>query len=75
MSTATETDSILHSALSDVVDSAVNANVKKVALFHHDPMHDDVQIDNMVQFCRDSIETKGSSIEVFAPNDRMTVEV
>lgn len=64
-----------HSALSDVVDSAVNANVKKVALFHHDPMHDDVQIDTMVQFCRDSIETKGSSIEVFAANDRMTIEV
>jgi hypothetical protein len=46
-----------------------------MALFHHDPMHHDIQIDNMVQFCRDSIETKGSSIEVFAANDKMTLGV
>jgi len=64
-----------HSALSDVVDSAVNAHVKRLALYHHDPMHDDVQIDGMVQFCRDSLDTKGSMIEVFAANDRMSLEI
>lgn len=38
-----------HSPLESVVRFSVQANVKKFALFHHDPMHDDDFIDGMVQ--------------------------
>jgi phosphoribosyl 1,2-cyclic phosphodiesterase len=38
-----------HSPLESVVRFAVQANVKKFALFHHDPMHDDDFVDGMVQ--------------------------
>jgi phosphoribosyl 1,2-cyclic phosphodiesterase len=38
-----------HSPLESVVRFAVQANVKKLALFHHDPMHDDDFVDGMVK--------------------------
>jgi phosphoribosyl 1,2-cyclic phosphodiesterase len=38
-----------HSALESVVRFAVQANVKKLALFHHDPLHDDAFVDGMVK--------------------------
>jgi phosphoribosyl 1,2-cyclic phosphodiesterase len=38
-----------HSPLESVVRFAVQANVKKLALFHHDPQHDDDFVDGMVR--------------------------
>ena len=38
-----------HSPLESVVRFAVQANVKKFAIFHHDPSHDDDFVDGMVQ--------------------------
>jgi phosphoribosyl 1,2-cyclic phosphodiesterase len=38
-----------HSPLESLVRFAVQANVKTLALFHHDPMHDDNFVDGMVQ--------------------------
>jgi phosphoribosyl 1,2-cyclic phosphodiesterase len=37
-----------HSPLESVVRFAVQANVKTFALFHHDPMHDDKFVDQMI---------------------------
>ena len=37
-----------HSPLEATVRFAVQANVGQLALFHHDPMHDDAFIDGMV---------------------------
>ena len=41
-----------HGSLPDSVSLAVNAGVRHLALFHHDPGHDDDQIDAMVQTAR-----------------------
>jgi len=38
-----------HSALSRVIELAVEAQVKRLALFHHDPDHDDEFIDGMLR--------------------------
>lgn len=38
-----------HSPLESVVRFSVQANVKKLALFHHDPLHDDTFVDGMVR--------------------------
>jgi phosphoribosyl 1,2-cyclic phosphodiesterase len=38
-----------HSPLEAVVRFAVQGNAKKLALFHHDPMHDDKFVDQMVK--------------------------
>jgi ribonuclease BN (tRNA processing enzyme) len=41
-----------HSSLSSVVLLALDANVKRVLLFHHDPSHDDDMIDQMIEQAR-----------------------
>jgi phosphoribosyl 1,2-cyclic phosphodiesterase len=38
-----------HGCLPETVELASKAGVKQLALFHHDPGHDDDQIDEMVQ--------------------------
>jgi len=44
-----------HSSLSSTVGLALDANVKRVLLFHHDPSHDDDTIDRMVEQARDLV--------------------
>ncbi|PYJ45411.1 MAG: hypothetical protein DME80_02875 [Verrucomicrobia bacterium] len=41
-----------HSSLSSVVGLALDANVKRLLLFHHDPSHDDDMIDRMLEQAR-----------------------
>lgn len=46
-----------HSPIEATVRFAVQANVKQLALFHHDPLHDDEFVDQMVQHANDLITT------------------
>jgi phosphoribosyl 1,2-cyclic phosphodiesterase/CheY-like chemotaxis protein len=64
-----------HSATSDAVFSAVNAEVKRLVLFHHDPMHDDEQVDSMVEFCRNKIKEQGKEIRVMGAADKLTLRI
>jgi phosphoribosyl 1,2-cyclic phosphodiesterase len=41
-----------HGSLTSCVSLALNAGVRKLILFHHDPTHDDQMIDKMVQIAR-----------------------
>jgi phosphoribosyl 1,2-cyclic phosphodiesterase/CheY-like chemotaxis protein len=53
-----------HSSLSSVVGLALDANVKKVLLFHHDPSHDDDMIDQMVEQARNLVRKSGKAMLV-----------
>ena len=64
-----------HSSTSDAVLSAMNAEAGRLILFHHDPMHDDEQIDSMVEFCRGKIKANGKEIPVMAASDKLTLRV
>lgn len=64
-----------HSSTSDAVLSAVSAEAKRLVLFHHDPMHDDQQIDSMVEFCRDKIKEQGKQIRVMGAADKLTLRI
>jgi phosphoribosyl 1,2-cyclic phosphodiesterase len=64
-----------HSATSDAVTSAVNAEAKRLVLFHHDPMHDDQQIDSMVEFCRNKINQQGKDVRVIGAADKLTLRI
>lgn len=55
------------------VDVAVAAGVKGLALFHHDPAHDDRQVEAMA--ARAATRAAGSGVEVFAAYERMSVEL
>src|SRR6266404_2338872 len=53
-----------HSPFSSVVGLALDANVKRVLLFHHDPSHDDDMIDRMVEQARELIRKSGKAMVI-----------
>ncbi len=58
-----------HGSLSRVVSVALEAKVQKLILFHHDPMHDDEKIDEMVERARLLVVESGSQLEVEAARE------
>jgi phosphoribosyl 1,2-cyclic phosphodiesterase len=58
-----------HGSLSSVVSLAVDAEVRKLYLFHHDPNHDDKFIDGMVEAARMLVLEAGKPIEVEAARE------
>jgi phosphoribosyl 1,2-cyclic phosphodiesterase len=53
-----------HSSVESVVSLALDANVGKLLLFHHDPNHDDQMIDKIVEHARALVAKSGKSMEV-----------
>jgi phosphoribosyl 1,2-cyclic phosphodiesterase/CheY-like chemotaxis protein len=64
-----------HSTWKDALDSANAAKACRVALFHHDPMHDDDTIDRIVESCRAYMQEHGMTFECFAAGDQQQVSV
>jgi phosphoribosyl 1,2-cyclic phosphodiesterase len=64
-----------HSPLESVVEFAVKANVKQLALFHHDPTHNDTTIDTIVKHAQKILETQKSSIKCFGASEGMEVKL
>jgi ribonuclease BN (tRNA processing enzyme) len=64
-----------HSTIQDALDLAIDAGVKKLGLFHHDPDRTDDEIDHLVDWCRDYIKEKRSSLECFACAEGMDLHV
>ena len=58
-----------HGALSRVVSLALEARVKKLFLFHHDPGHDDHKIDEMLERARFLVIESGRPLEVEAARE------
>jgi phosphoribosyl 1,2-cyclic phosphodiesterase/ActR/RegA family two-component response regulator len=58
-----------HGALSRVVSLALEARAKKLFLFHHDPGHDDRQIDEMIERARLLVLESGRTMEVDAARE------
>jgi phosphoribosyl 1,2-cyclic phosphodiesterase/CheY-like chemotaxis protein len=58
-----------HGSLSSVVSLAVDAEVRKLFLFHHDPNHDDRMIDHMVEHARMLVLESGKPTEVEAARE------
>ena len=55
-----------HGSSDYVTDIAVEAGVRRVALFHHEPTHTDEDIDRMVEVSCRRARAAGSQVEVFA---------
>ena len=64
-----------HTNYVDAVTIAIEANVKRLVLFSHDPMHSDEQIDRKLAHCRELIAAAGKNIEVIAASETAPVEV
>jgi DNA-binding response OmpR family regulator/phosphoribosyl 1,2-cyclic phosphodiesterase len=64
-----------HSTVEYVVELSKYAEVKRVALTHHDPLRDDDAIDRLLASIRARLREKGSSSDVFAAVEGQVVEV
>ena len=62
-----------HSSYTAAVDFAATCGVKRLALFHHDPEHDDGAVDSIVQKSQQALIEKGSSIDCFAAREGLVM--
>jgi CheY-like chemotaxis protein/phosphoribosyl 1,2-cyclic phosphodiesterase len=53
-----------HTPAEEAVDYCMAAGVKQLALFHHDPLRDDEQVDRLVERC--SLRAAASPLRIFA---------
>ncbi|MDQ6808530.1 MAG: MBL fold metallo-hydrolase, partial [Verrucomicrobiota bacterium] len=58
-----------HGSISSVVSLALDAKVGRLMLFHHDPNHDDVMVDEMVDRARHLVLESGKRLEVEAARE------
>jgi phosphoribosyl 1,2-cyclic phosphodiesterase/CheY-like chemotaxis protein len=64
-----------HGCLDDVVCLALDADVKQLYLFHHDPDHDDAKITSMVEYARRLVEARNGTMRVEAAKEGYRVEL
>jgi CheY-like chemotaxis protein/phosphoribosyl 1,2-cyclic phosphodiesterase len=64
-----------HSTVEYAVDVALAAQVKRLALFHHDPLRDDAAVDGLIDLGRQRVLARGGTLEVFAAAEGQVVEL
>lgn len=62
-----------HSTFTDVLDLAAKAQVKRLALYHHDPAHTDEMMDAFVVKAREHIASHGLSVGCYAAQEGMVL--
>ena len=60
-----------HSTWAEAVALAAEARVKRLVLFHHEPEHDDKQLDQLLAAARKEAEKHGGPVEVLAAQEGM----
>jgi ribonuclease BN (tRNA processing enzyme) len=58
-----------HASISSAVSLALDAEVRRLLLFHHDPGHDDAMVDAMVNDARRLIRESEKDLEVDAARE------
>ena len=64
-----------HGCVKEVVLLAIEAQVKRLFLFHHDPNHDDAKVSQMEAQARQLVAASNSKLVVEAAREGMTVEL
>ena len=64
-----------HSPIESIVEFSVKAKVKQLALFHHDPYHDDAFVDGMIRHAQKLLAEQHSAIECYGAREGMEVEL
>jgi phosphoribosyl 1,2-cyclic phosphodiesterase len=64
-----------HSTYRDATSLAIDAGVKRLGLFHHDPDRSDDELDRQSDLCREQIQQAGSPVECFACAEGDVIEV
>ena len=64
-----------HGSVSSAVSLALDAEVHRLVLFHHDPNHDDQMVDKMVKEARLQVTKSGKSLEIEASREGAEIVV
>jgi len=64
-----------HGCVNDVVALALQAEVKQLFLFHHDPNHDDAKVSQMAAHARQLVAAQGGKLQVEAAREGETFEL
>ena len=64
-----------HTPFSTTVRLGVDAGVKRLGLFHHDPDHSDCELDRFEESARTQVSTGNSDVEVFAVREGMEISL
>jgi hypothetical protein len=64
-----------HPRASTVVDLALRANVKQLAIFHHDPMHADLDVDRKITLCRERAAEHNRELIVFGAREGIELRI
>jgi phosphoribosyl 1,2-cyclic phosphodiesterase len=64
-----------HACIDDVVSMAVTARVKRLALFHHEPMHTDEEMDRIVEYCQTRLVPPDAPLKCFAAREGEQVSI
>lgn len=64
-----------HSSISATVEVALAAQVRALAFFHHDPLHDDKTVSEMAETARRLIDARGSSLHCFAAREGQVLDL
>lgn len=64
-----------HSSVDYAVKVALSGRVRSLALFHHDPIHDDSEIDSIEAYAAEIANAVGTGLTVFAAREGLEVEI
>jgi len=64
-----------HSCYVDVVNYAIDAGVKELYLYHHDPYNDDSAIDQIYEKSLDIIKDRGASLKCHIAREGMEIDL
>lgn len=64
-----------HSSVMHVLDRAIAANVKRLALFHHDPGHSDTFMDKVLSDVKKIAVERGSKLEIMIATEGVEIEL
>ena len=64
-----------HGCVDDSVALALQAGVKQLSLFHHDPDHDDKRIDSLVRYARRLVAKRRAKLRVDAAREGVTIKL
>jgi len=64
-----------HSTHEQAVELALDAQVERLVLFHHHPERSDDEVDRCVEKCRALVAQRGSTLDVLAAAEGLTLEV
>ncbi len=62
-----------HTSIPVLIDLALKARVKQLAVFHHDPRRSDAEIDELWRLWLEKLKEKGHSITLFWAREGMTL--